>query len=311
MEQGRRDMPEGENAPIPILDTHIHLFDPGRPQGIPWPEKTDAVLYRPALPARYAALAGPLGVVGAIEVEASPWLEDNQWVLDVAADHPIIVGTVGNLDPGDPDFRRHLERFRRNPLFLGIRYGNLWGRDLGEDLEKPGFIDNLHALAEAELVLDSANPDLRLLQALVRLTDRVSKLRIVVDHLPQMVPPSDEPARGAYFASLRELAERPQVYVKISQVVRRVDGRVPLELAFYRDQIDRLWEAFGPDRVLYGSDWPNSDQWAEYPRVLGLVREYFSDKGRAVSEKYFWKNSMAAYRWRQRTGGFADDSLPV
>ncbi|MEJ2008080.1 MAG: amidohydrolase family protein, partial [Acidobacteriota bacterium] len=117
-------------TPIPIIDTHIHLFDPRRPQGIPWPPKDDKILYKPALPDRYLKVTKGEGVVGAIEVECSPRLEDNQWVLDVAAKAPVIVGTVGDLEPDKPDFRRQLERFHRNPLFRGIRYGNLWGRSL-------------------------------------------------------------------------------------------------------------------------------------------------------------------------------------
>ena len=90
-----------------------------------WPTKKDDILYQPALPDRYRKIAVPLGIVGAIEVEASPWLEDNQWVLDVAEKDKIIVGTVGNLEPGKPDFRQQLERFQQNPLFRGIRYGNI------------------------------------------------------------------------------------------------------------------------------------------------------------------------------------------
>jgi predicted TIM-barrel fold metal-dependent hydrolase len=87
---------------IPIVDTHIHLFDTARPQGVPWPDKNDAVLYKPALPGRYRKVTQGLGVVGAIEIECSPWLEDNQWVLDVAAKDSIIVGTIGDLEPGHP-----------------------------------------------------------------------------------------------------------------------------------------------------------------------------------------------------------------
>src|SRR5438105_5002054 len=101
-------------APIPIIDTHIHLFDTARPQGVPWPPKDNAVLYKPALPDRYRKIAVPLGVVGALEVECSNWVEDNQWVLDVAAKDSIIVGTVGNLEPGTPEFRGLLDRFHKN-----------------------------------------------------------------------------------------------------------------------------------------------------------------------------------------------------
>src|ERR1035438_10167939 len=103
--------------------------------------------------------------------------------------------------------------------------------------------------------------------------------------------PPEGGAGNAYRTSLRELASRPHVFVKISQVLRRVDGRVPEDLSFYRSRLDELFGIFGEDRVLYGSDWPNSDQWAPYPKILNVVREYFTAKGRAVAEKYFWRNS--------------------
>ena len=289
-----------ETPSIPIIDTHIHLFDPRRPQGVPWPEKDDAVLYQPALPERYRKVTQGLGVVGAIEVEASPWLEDNQWVLDVEAKDSIMVGTVGDLEPGRPGFRQHLERFHRNPLFLGIRYGNLWDRNLSAELSKPEFIADLKSLADAGLAMDTANPDAALVAAIVRLTDAVPSLRVVIDHLPQMAEPGDPAARRAVQANLRALGERPQVFVKVSEVLRRASGRVPLDLSFYRAKLDEIWEIFGQDRLLFGSDWPNSDHWGTYPQVLSVVREYFTGKGPAAAEKYFWKNSLAAYRWKKR-----------
>ncbi len=290
-------------APIPIIDSHIHLFDPTRPQGVPWPPKDSTVLYKPALPARYRKIAVPLSVTGAIEVECSTWLEDNQWVLDTAAKDTIIVGTVGDLEPGKPEFRKHLERFHKNPLFRGIRYGNLWGRNFTADLKRPEFVADLKALADAGLELDTANQNPALIADTVRVTDLVPSLRIVIDHLPQLQPPDEAAARRAFEGNLRELGKRPQVYVKISEVLRTVDGRVPTDLNFYKSGLDELYGIFGQDRLLYGSDWPNSDRWAEYPQVLGIVREYFNAKGPAVAEKYFWRNSVAAYRWVKREAG--------
>jgi predicted TIM-barrel fold metal-dependent hydrolase len=288
---------------IPIVDAHMHLFDPARPQGVPWPGKNNALLYQPALPDRYRKIAAGLGVTGAIAVECSPWLEDNQWVLDVAARDTIIVGTVGNLDPGKPEFRRNLERFRANPLFRGIRQGNLWGKNLGADLSNPGFIDDLKAVAEAGLVVDAADPNPALAAAVLRLADLIPSLKIVFDHLPQLNPPAQPAARGEYYANLRELGKRPRVCVKVSQVLRRVEGRVPYDLDFYRPRLDEIWEIFGPDRLLYGGDWPNSDQWGSYPQVLSVVREYFTAKGREAAEKYFWRNSAAVYCWVKRDAG--------
>ncbi len=285
---------------IPIIDTHIHLFDPRRPRGIPWPPKDDPVLYKPALPARYRQVTEGEGIVGAIEIECSPWLEDNQWVLDIADNDPLMVGTVGDLEPNQPDFRKQLEHFHKNPLFRGIRYGNLWGRSLSDELDNPDFVAGLKELAAAGLEMDTANPDTVLIAAVVRLTDLVPDLRIVIDHLPQYNPPAAGAARNEYEANLRELGKRPQVYAKISEVLRKVDGRVQMDVDFYRPRLDQMWEIFGEDRLMYGSDWPNSDHIETVPQELTVVRAYLESKGAAAAEKVFWKNSVAAYRWTKR-----------
>ena len=94
-----------EKVPYPIIDSHIHFFDSSRPQGVPYGAGRP-----PALPEVYRFIAEPLGVVGAIEVEASPWVEDNLWVLETIKDAPIIVGMIGDLDPTKPEFREYLER---------------------------------------------------------------------------------------------------------------------------------------------------------------------------------------------------------
>src|SRR5262245_55548325 len=180
--------------PIPIIDAHIHLFDPTRPQGAPYsgPPPPPGSAPIAAYPDRYRALAVPLGVVGAIKVEASPWIEDNLWVLEVAQRDPIIVGVVGNLEPDKPEFPESLARYRKNPLFLGIRYGNLWGRDITRQSTNPSFMRGLRLLAEAGLVLDTANPRVPLLEAMLRIGDAVPALRIVLDHLPALDPTDAE-----------------------------------------------------------------------------------------------------------------------
>ena len=86
-----------EETRLEIIDTHTHFYDPTRPQGVPWPSKDDAVLYRPILPAEFNELARPHGVTGTVVVEASPWVEDNQWVLELAAREKSILGVVGRL----------------------------------------------------------------------------------------------------------------------------------------------------------------------------------------------------------------------
>ena len=164
----------------------------------------------------------PLGSVGAIKVEASPWVEDNLWVLDVAQRDTIIVGVIGNLEPDKPEFKEYFDRYRKHPLFRGIRYGNLWGRDPVKQAENPVFIDGLKLLADADLVLDTANPRMTLLESMLKISDKVPNLRIVLDHLPNFEPTPAE--RPAYDAALKAFATRPQIYVKLSAILRRVDG---------------------------------------------------------------------------------------
>jgi L-fuconolactonase len=293
--------PQPAASGIPIIDTHIHLFDPTRPQGAPYSGHPDAGPAQPALPPRYRRLAAPLGIVGAVKVEASPWVEDNLWVLQVAEGDTIVVGVIGNLEPDRTDFAEMLDRYHKNPLFRGIRYGNLWGRDITREAGNPAFIAGLRRLARADLVLDTANPRVDLLEAIVTITDRVPDLRVVLDHLPGLDPTVQ--TRPRYDAVLAELARRPRVYVKLSAVIHRVNGRVSTELAPYRDRLDHLLGVFGENRILFGSDWPNSDGVAPLDKVVGVVREYFSSQPRAIAEKYFWRNSVAAYKWVRREPG--------
>ncbi len=296
---------------IPIIDCHIHLFDAGRPQGAPY-KGGRAFSGGVASPSMYAAIAKPLGIVGVIAVDASPWVEDNLWVLETIQPAPLMVGTVGNLRPEKPEFGEYLERYAKNPLYRGIRYGNLWGYDLPAQVDNPVFIQGLKLLAQHDLVLETANQTVALLEAAVRVNDKVPDLRIVLDHLPALDPaPGD---RAAYEAVLRELAPRKTIWTKLSEIVHPVRAPVALDasaprppptiehgLAPHRARLDMLMDCFGEDRVVFGSDWPNAVGVSEVPDTVALVREYFSAKSRAAAEKVFWRNSLAAYKWIRRS----------
>jgi predicted TIM-barrel fold metal-dependent hydrolase len=294
-------------ADIPIIDTHVHLYDTTRPQGVPYPTGANTTTMPPkALPAVYRSVAQSLGIVGAIELEASPWIEDNLWILETIAPDSLFVGTIGNLEPEKPEFTEYLARYRKNKLFLGIRCGNLWGRNLAAQVEMPQFIAGIEQLAAAGLTMDSANPSMALIESLVKLTAKVPTLRVVIDHLPSFPLPTDAAQLRAYEANLRELRKR-NVFTKFSAIVRRVNGQPQLDPAFYKDTLDFLFEIWGEDRVVYGSDWPNSaGNWYTYQQALAIVKPYFMAKGRAAAEKYFWRNSVAAYKWIKR-----DPSQPV
>ncbi len=285
-------------AGIPIIDTHVHLFDSRRPQGVPyagspeWAKEKNGV----ALPSTYRGYAVPLGIVGAIELEASPWIEDNLWVLEQEHTDPLFVGTVGDLEPEKPEFADELARFRKDPLFLGIRCGNIWDRDVSKQVEDPRFIDGLKRVADADMVMDSANPTVGLLQTMIRINDKVPSLRIVIDHLPQLDPAPGEEAD--YDAVLKEIHGRPNINAKLSEIDHR--SMKARGLSAHKARLDQLMESFGEDRVVFGSDWPNAVGVSELPDTVALIREYFAARGRAASEKVFWKNAIAAYKWVHR-----------
>ncbi len=292
--------PAKHPSPASVIDTHIHLYDPTRPGGIPWPEPADTVLYRPALPARYRSLAEPFGIVGAIAIECSPLAADNDWLLKTAASNEIMVGIIGDLDPALSTFPADLERLHANTLFRGIRYGNLWSRDLGARLKEPAFVDNLKRLAQSGLLLESANPNPTLIAELLQVTALVPDLRIIIDHLPQAPPPEDIDSRNKYLDDLRALSKRSNLFVKGSEILRRIDNTVSKDLSTYRPWLDQIWEIFGEDRMLFGSDWPNSDSLASFADTFSIAQQFIHSRGKVAAEKYLWKNSVAAYGWKPR-----------
>lgn len=286
-------------VPMPVIDTHIHLFDPTRPGGVPWPEPSDTMLYKPALPDRYEQLSKSFGVVGAIAIEASPLPQDNDWLLAIARKNPLMVGIVGDLIPGSAEFANELERLHKDPLFLGLRYGNLWSRNLVDDVKRPGFLDGLKLVSQAGLVFESANPNPALVATLADIASRIPDLTIVVDHLPHAAIPADQ-AKSAYLESLRRLGDAPRVYIKLSEIPLEQDGKVSRDIASYKDTLDELWNIFGEDKVLFGSDWPNSDHLLPFNETVGILKNYAASKSRIAQEKLFWRNSIHAYRWHPR-----------
>ncbi len=278
---------------IPVIDTHVHFYDPTRSQGVPWPPKSIETLYKPHLPEDFRKLTKGLGVAGVVVIEASEWVADNQWVLDLAKDNPLIVGFIGHLEPGEPEFAANLKRFALNPIFRGLRFHHAM---LAKGLGQSAFESDLKALAERRLSLDVVG-GAALIPEVLRLAKLAPDLRVIIDHLP-FRDWSAEPADMR--RQLQELAQLPNVYAKISDVPRQADGRLKDDATYYFPVLDMLWDLFGAERTMFGSNWPVSDLVAPYSTVHHIVAAWIARKGNGAAEKFFWKNSLAAYQWQSR-----------
>ncbi len=295
------DVAQADADPIPIIDTHLHLYDPTRPQGVPYPKVPNPPQ---ALPDQYREDVTPLGICGGIKVEASPWVEDNLWVLETIKNQPIIVGMIGNLNPTKPEFREYLDRYHRNKLFLGIRYGNVWeGDSLVAAIESPDFIANMKAFAETGLTLEVANPRFDLIEATVRLTDKVPELRVVLGHLQALPLPTAPDILKTYSQNLAELRGR-KVFAKISGLPRAADAQSQSDPTSYKPMLDFIWDIFGEDFIVFAAGWSRMPQQpSPIDRMktnLKIFRAYLQAKGRPAAEKFFWQNSVRAFRWVRR-----------
>lgn len=276
-----------------LIDTHTHFYDPSRPQGVPWPTPDNPLLYRTVLPDHCKALALPVGVTGTVVVEASNWLEDNQWILDLAAQDGFLVGLVGHIDPNRPQFAAELERFATNPLFRGIRCG---GRYF-DNIEQGSFLADMTLLAAKDLQLDVLLRHEHF-DGLIALAQRLPTLRIVIDHIGHMAI-DGQIITPEWVAHYQQLAAQPNMYMKVSALMEQsVIQPAPTDLTFYRPTLDILWQTFGEDRLIYGSNWPVCERAGDYyVEGINIVKRYFQEKGEVAYQKYFWQNAQAVYRY--------------
>jgi L-fuconolactonase len=283
----------------PIVETHIHLYQVTRPGGVPYPPPENTTLYRDILPPEYKQLARSNGIVAATIVEASPLVEDNQWVLDLVRGDPFFRSFVGQLEIGSADFIGNLNRFARDPRFVGIR-GFLWSPP-AITLDAAQLRD-LRELARRGMTLDiisrgTTNPKPRV----EALCTTVPNLRIIIDHLggAQGLTPTPE-----WELSIRRLADLcPNLYMKFSSfydMYQVGDGNrpwiAPLDLAAYKPHFDVLLTAFGPDRLIWGSNWPVSNMGGGFAEQIRLAEEYLAAFGQEVRDKVMFRNALKFYR---------------
>lgn len=290
-----------DDAAIGIIDSHTHFYDPSRPEGVPWPATDDATLFKTVLPADWDGVARVHGAIGTIVVEASPWVEDNQWLLDLAdrerdADRRSILGVVGNLPLGTPGCRDLVARFARHPLYRGVR---IPGDMLLAGLDDLGFVSDLARLADAGLAVDVNHGDV--FTAADSLAARFPSLSIVIDHLGNPRYGDDGP-QSEWLDAICRVARHPRISMKVSALA---EGRVHaaagrgreglLTTDFFRPWLDHAWDEFGGERLMFGSNWPVSDLGCPWGQILGLVRPYVAARGGEAEARFYAGTARAAY----------------
>jgi predicted TIM-barrel fold metal-dependent hydrolase len=287
----------GEHA-RPIVDTHIHLYQVTRPGGVPWPPP--GPLFRDVLPPEYKALAAANGIRASGVVEASPLVEDNQWILNLLGHDSFFPFFVGSLEIGSPDFVANLDRFSANRRFVGIR-GYLWGPPEGITLDAAQLRD-LRALARRGMTLDiisrgTTNPKDRVLALCAAVPD----LRVIINHLGGAKGPPPDPDWASWMRRLA--AACPNLYMKFSSffdMYQVGDGSqpwsAPTDLSAYEWHFDVLMRSFGPDRLVWGSNWPVVLLGGTVENQIRLAEEYLARFGKVVRDKVMFRNALLFYR---------------
>lgn len=278
-------------ADIPVIDTHIHLYDTTRPQGLPWPPKTDKVLYRPILTKHFDKVAKENGITATVIVEASVWLPDNQWVLDLVKHDPDkYIGLVGSLEIGKPGFAKNLKQLSKDPRFVGIRMRERDPKDFFTD----AVWKDLKLLADMNQTLDVLMFNFSL-EEVAMVAKRIPKLKILINH----VAGSDidgKPAAAEWIAGVKRAAAQPNVYCKISGLFQQSHrSPSPTDVEFYKPTLDVLTAEFGEDRLIYGSNWPVTMRGGKYGDFKQVVLDYYGPQGRIVLEKLLYRNALAFY----------------
>ena len=157
---------------------------------------------------------------------------------------------------------------------------------------------HLKLLADHDLSLDLVG-GIEILPLADRLAKGMPQLRIIIDHLAGVNVDGKAPSPD-WVKQMRTLARSPSIYCKLSGLVEgtgRSDGSAPRDVEFYRPVLDSMREMFGPERLIYASNWPVSERFAPLATVQGIVGDYFRSQSRRAEEQVFSQSAKAACRW--------------
>jgi L-fuconolactonase len=280
-----------------IIDSHQHFWQVGR-FVYPWMTPEVGVLCRDFLPETLEPILDHNGVGHTILVQASDSLEETRWLLSLADRHPLIGGVVGWIDLQRDNVNDQLDEFAAHAKFKGVRH--LVESEPADDwLAQPRVIHSLRELSAAGLSYDLLVHTRHLKYARTAV-DHCPDLHFVIDHIGK--PPIVRGEIGQWARQLKEIASSPNVWCKLSGLVTeanwtswRVEDFIPY--------VDKVLEYFGPQRLMFGSDWPVCLLAASYEQVLELFQTLLADLSEADRDLIFWKNAAEFYRIKEEISG--------
>lgn len=240
-----------------VLDAHVHFWELGR-HDCTWPPAELAAIHRDFVPDDWQRVAAPLGIRAAIAVQSQPAGRDTEWLLETADADQRIVGVVGWTDLAARDARARIEALAARPKLRGLRP---MLQDLPDDawILKDALRPAIEAMIAHGLRFD-ALVRARQLRHLVRFAVRYPDLGIVIDHAGK--PPIATGDLDPWRAQMVALAQCRNVVCKLSGLVTEAGADwQPGDLA---PCVGHLLAVFGPERLLWGSDWPVLDLASDY-----------------------------------------------
>jgi len=252
------------------IDSHQHFWRYTRDaDDFVWMTDELAALRHDFLPADLAPLRAAQGIDGSVAVQAREVEAETDFLLELAAEDPSILGVVGWVDLCADDVNARLDRRAEQERLRGMRM-------LIHDRPDPDFADSAaHVRGIARLGERGLTYDLLLrtihLPAAIRLVDRLPEQPFVVDHIAK--PAMDGSDLDAWRRGMSEIARRPNVMCKLSGMVTEADWR-DWRAELFEPWLGHALEAFGAERLMIGSDWPVCTLAADYERTLRVVLDW-------------------------------------
>lgn len=281
--------------PFPIIDTHLHLWDPGYLR-YPWLDNIP-LLNQPYLLADYNRACGPVQVEKMVflqcEVDFAQFREEAAWITSLAQQDPRIAGMVpwAPLEKGDAAQADVEQLLAANPLIKGVRRIIQFEQD-PEFCLQPGFVRGVQLLAAYNLSFDICISHHQLANT-IKFVAQCPNVQFILDHIgkPDIKAQLFDPWR----AEIKLLAGFPNVWCKISGLVTEADHQ-RWTRADLKPYIDHVISCFGFDRVLYGGDWPVAYQATEYPRWVETLTWAVQGCSEQEVRQLFYENAVKFYR---------------